>query len=415
MNHVIIGAGPAGVIAAETLRKLDQQSKITIIGDEQYPAYSRMALPYFLAGAIAEDGTYLRHTDGHFDRLEIEAVNGKVTGISPEQSTVTLSNGNLVDYDRLLLAMGSSAVRPPISGMDSPRIHNCWTLEDAHQFLKSVSAGDRVVLLGAGFIGCIVLQALVSMQLQLTVVELADRMLARMMDDVGGSMIQNWCEEKGVRVKTNAEVVAVADNGKELDLSLKDGSIISADHVVCAAGVRPNIQFLKESGVETDTGVLVDHTLQTNITGIFAAGDVAQGPDRSTGEQQVHAIQPTASEHGRIAASQMAGMSAPYGGSLSMNVLNTLGLITSSFGLWSGIDGGERASVEDSNNNRYLRLEFKDDVLVGALAIGLTQHVGVLRGLVQTGVRLGKWKKKLMADPSLVMHAYLGCVQGTRN
>ena len=104
----------------------------------------------------------------------------------------------------------------------------------------------------------------------------------------------------------------------------------------------------------------------------------------------------------------------PYRGSLSMNVLNTLGLITSSFGLWDGIDGGTNAVVEDRQHFRYLRLEFRDDVLIGALAIGLTQHVGILRGLVQTGVRLGKWKKRLTDDPSQIMHAYLARVQGTR-
>ena len=110
----------------------------------------------------------------------------------------------------------------------------------------------------------------------------------------------------------------------------------------------------------------------------------------------------------------MAGEAVPYGGSLSMNVLNTLGLITSSFGLWDGVDGGERVASEDQVYNRYLRLEFKDDVLIGALAIGLTQHVGILRGLVQTGVRLGAWKQRLMTDPSQIMHAYLACVQGSR-
>ncbi len=164
-----------------------------------------------------------------------------------------------------------------------------------------------------------------------------------------------------------------------------------------------------------DDCILVDHHPQTNMDGIYAAGDVAQGPDRSTGTQQVHAIQPTASEHGRIAASQMAGSGTPYGGSLPMNVLNMLGLITSSFGLWDGIDGGDRTTVEDPDHNRYLRLELKDDVLIGALAIGLTQHVGILRGLVQTGVRLGAWKEKLLHDPSQIMHAYLACVQGSRS
>lgn len=414
MQHVIVGAGPAGVIAAETLRKRSRNDSIVIVGNEPHPAYSRMAIPYLLAGDVDESGTYLRHGANHYDVLEIEIRHDTVTSIDSNQKTVALSNGAELGYDKLLLATGSSAIRPPISGMDSPRVHNCWTLNDAHRILNEVNAGDRVALLGAGFIGCIVLQALVSMKLDLTVIELADHMLARMMDDEGGEMIKRWCQNKGVTVRTSSEATAVSERGDQLEIGLAGGETITVDHIVCAAGVRPNIQMLEGSGINVDAGILVNHQLQTNVSDIFAAGDVAQGPDQSTGTQQVHAIQPTASEHGRIAASQMSGDDSPYGGSLSMNVLNTLGLITSSFGLWDGVDGGDRTSVCDTDHNRYLRLEFQDDLLVGALAIGLTQHVGVLRGLIQTKVRLGKWKKLLLDDPSLVMNAYLDRVQGTR-
>ncbi len=414
MQHLIIGAGPAGVIAAETLRKASASDSITIIGNESHPPYSRMALPYLLAGNVGEDGTYLRHRENHFNELEISLRRGKVCRLSPNQSRVTLEDGEHVAYDRLLIATGASAIRPPIPGMNLEQVHNCWTMDDAARILQTVKSGDRVVLLGAGFIGCIVLQALVEMGLELTVVELADRMLARMMDDIGGDMIGRWCKGKGVNVRVGAEAVAVEQSGNSVTLSLADGASIEADHIVCAAGVRSNIQFLADSGIKTDNGILVDNTLQTNIEGVYAAGDVAQGPDMSTGQQQVHAIQPTASEHGRIAAMQMSGQGAKYGGSLSMNVLNTLGLITSSFGSWDGVEGGEHTAAVDKQHNRYLRLEFKDDVLIGALAVGLTQHVGVLRGLIQTRVALGHWKKRLLDDPSQVMSAYLAQVQGSR-
>ncbi len=414
MNHLILGAGPAGIIAAESLRKISPSDSITIVSDESHPPYSRMALPYLLAGDVGEDGTYLRHNENHYDNLEITVNCDRVTDVSAGDSSVGLQSGGRQSYDRLLIATGSRAIRPPLPGMDLPQVHNCWTLADAHRILQDINSGDRVVLLGAGFIGCIVLQALVEMGLQITVVELADRMLARMMDDAGADLIGRWCESKGVTVRVNAQAVGAESQASGLALQLDDGSVIETDHIVCAAGVRSNIEFLEGSGIETDLGVLVNHQLQTNIENIYAAGDVAQGPDMSTGEQQVHAIQPTASEHGRIAAMQMAGHKTHFGGSLSMNVLNTLGLVTSSFGIWDGVEGGERATALDTDHNRYLRLEFRDDVLVGALAVGLTQHVGVLRGLIQTGVKLGDWKSRLMNDPSLVMSAYLGQVQGSR-
>ncbi len=411
MNHVIIGAGPAGVIAAETLRKVDPHASVTIVSDEPEPPYSRMAIPYLLTGGVGEEGTYLRHGADHYQRLGIDVRRERVTRVHAKDARVELEGGGHLDFDRLLIASGSHAVRPPIAGMDLPGVENCWTLTDARRVAEGATKGSRVVLMGAGFIGCIVLEALAKRGVELTVIEMGERMLPRMMDEVGGEMIARWCEAKGVRVMTGTRVAAVDAANGELALALEDGGAVPADLVVCATGVSPNVDFLAGTGIEVEDGVLVDAQLQSSVAGIYAAGDVAQGPDFSTGERQVHAIQPTASEHGRVAALNMAGRRTPFRGSLSMNVLNTLGLISSSFGLWMGAEGGEGARAADADRFRYLRLEFDRDCLVGALALGLTQHVGVIRGLIQTRVRLGDWKKRLMRDPLRVMDAYLDCTQ----
>ncbi len=248
---------------------------------------------------------------------------------------------------------------------------------------------------------------------ELTVIEMENRMLARMMDETGADMLKRWCEDKGVTVMTGAQVTGATKAGDGIKLALKGGKSVECDFVVCATGVAPNIGFLKGSGVKTDDGILVDDHLETNVEGIFAAGDVAQGPEFFSGKQVVHAIQPTASEHGRIAALNMAGRPTSYRGSLAMNVLNTLGLISSSYGEWEGVKGGERVEAIDPDHFRYLRLCFDGDKVVGALALGLTQHVGAIRGLAQTRVRLGDWKDMLMKDPNRVMEAYLACTQGS--
>ena len=407
MDYVIVGAGPAGVIAAETLRKTDASGSVTVIGGEPEAPYSRMALPYLLAENIGEEGTHLRHGAGHYEGIGVDVRHGRVTGIAPDRNTVTLDGGDTLNYDRLLIATGAHPTRPPIPGIDLDGVESCWTLADGRRIAAGAKAGSKVVLMGAGFIGCIVLEALVARGFELTVVEMEERMLPRMMDDTGGAMIKRWCEGKGVKVLigTRIEGIAAANGGFRLDLG-GDGTL-DADMVVCATGVAPNLDFLDGSGIATDHGILVNERLETNVAGVYAAGDVAQGPDFSTGKQEVHAIQPTASEHGRIAARNMAGHETRFGGSLAMNVLNTVGLISSSYGLWMGVDGGNRAVAADENAFKYLRLEFDGDLLVGALALGLTQHVGVLRGLIQTKVRLGPWKDRLMANPHLVMDAYL--------
>ena len=411
MNYVIAGAGPAGVIAAETLRRLDPEGAITIVGAEKEPPYSRMAIPYYLADDVSEDGTHLRHTDGHYDNLNIAVRQDRLASIAPGDKSVTLAGGDKLSYDKLLLATGSHTLKPPIDGMDLPGIENCWTLQDARNIVEKTKEGSRVVLMGAGFIGCIVLEALAARKVELTVIEMADRMLARMMDDTGADMLKRWCEKEGVRVMTSTRVAGVEQTGGGLKLNLDGADAVEADVVVCATGVAPNIDFLEGSGVETGDGILVNEYLETNVEGIYAAGDVAQGPDFSTGTKEVHAIQPTASEHGRLAARNMAGRKTEFKGSLSMNVLNTLGLVSSSYGLWMGVDGGDRVEAVDKNGFKYLRLEFDGDVVVGALALGLTQHVGVIRGLVQTRVKLGAWKDVLMKDPHKIMEAYLDCTQ----
>ena len=184
-----------------------------------------------------------------------------------------------------------------------------------------------------------------------------------------------------------------------------------ADLVISATGVKSNIDFLKGSGINTDDGILVDRQLQSNVSDVYAAGDVAQGIDFSTGDYVVQAIQPTAADHGRIAGSNMVGRNVVHQGSVNMNVLDTMGLISSSFGLWSGVDGGDSAELLDVDRYRYLNLQFQDDVLVGASSLGLTEHVGVLRGLIQSKTRLGGWKQKLLQDPTLIMEAYLARTQ----
>ena len=413
MRHVIIGAGPAGVVAAETLRRHDPSSDIVILADEPEPPYSRMALPYMLAGNVGESGTRLRHGDAHYEKLAIDVRQVRVRGVDTASRTVTASDGAEIAWDRLLIATGAHAIKPPIEGMDSEGVENCWTLADARRILAGAKPGSRVVLMGAGFIGCIVLEALAARGVDLVVVEMADRMLPRMMDETGGAMIARWCESKGVSVRTATRVTEIARRNSRLTLAAEPGDPIEADLVVCATGVSPNVGFLEGTGIKCDTGILVDHRLRTSADDVYAAGDVAQGPDFSTGRREVHAIQPTAVEHGRIAALNMAGAQTHFQGSLSMNVLNTLGLVSSSFGMWMGVDGGERSVAADEDRSRYLRLEFEEDRIVGALALGLTQHVGVLRGLIQTRVRIGSWMQKLREDPNLVMNAYLERTQGS--
>ncbi len=413
MHHVIVGAGPAGVVAAENLRKYDPASSITLLGAENKPPYSRMAIPYFLVGDIKEDGTYLRKDAAHYSSMNINVVQNRVSSVNTAAKELALADGSSMNYDRLLIATGATPMKPPIGGIDMEGVYNCWTLADAHKIIEKAAPGSSVVLMGAGFIGCIILEALAARKVNLTVVEMENRMVSRMTNETMGTMIKDWCVSQGIQVLTSTKVSEISQGaGKPLKVSLDSGNSIDADLVICATGVRSNTAFLDGSGIEVKDGIVVDDCQMTSATDVYAAGDVAQGRDYSTGEYYVQAIQPTAVEHGRIAAHNMAhGHNTAHRGTVNMNVLDTVGLISTSFGMWMGVPGGDEVELVDKEKYKYINLQFKDDVLVGASSLGMTQHVGAMRGLIQTGKSLADWKGKLQSDPTRLMDAYLATAQ----
>ena len=357
MKHVIIGNGPAGLVAAETLRRLQPDAEIALIGDESEPPYSRMAIPYFLIGKISDTGTHLRKSHDHYAKERIHLIEGKVVSVNAKEKQLEFASGERLPYDRLLIATGSHPLRPEVTGMDQPNVHNCWTIEDARSIAAKAASGSRVLQIGAGFIGCIIMEALAARGVKLTVVEMGDRMVPRMMTAKAGAMIKRWVEAKGVAVHCNAGVTRIeavgtdkgllgkvvdlvtgtgSSAGSGMKVSLSTGASLVADLVICAAGVKPNIDFLKGSGITVGRGIAVDAGMRTSVADIYAAGDVTEAPGFHTGQPELNAIQPNAADQARIAAHNMAGGSAASGGSLAINVLDTLGLISTSFRTMAG-------------------------------------------------------------------------------
>jgi NADPH-dependent 2,4-dienoyl-CoA reductase/sulfur reductase-like enzyme len=399
------------VIAAETLRAQRPADDIVLLGDEPEPPYSRMAIPYLLEGDIGEAGTYLRKDADHFARLRIELRRAAARRLDTQARTVALSDGGTLGYDRLLLATGSAPASPPIPGIDSQGVMSCWTLADARKIAQAVRQDTRVLQLGAGFIGCIIMEAITARGAALTVVEMGDRVLPRMMPPRAAALIKRWCEGKGVHILTDATATRIDRDAHGLHVRLAQEQTLDADVVISATGVRPNIGFLAGSGVATQMGILVDAQMRTNVADVYAAGDCVEAVEFATGTLFVNAIQLNAADQARIAALNMAGRPTCSQGAMALNVLDTFGLISASFGQWQGVAGGDHTELIYEGAFKYLRLEFDGDVLIGATSLGLTEHVGVIRGLIQSRTKLGRWKARLMQDPTQVMAAYLACAQ----
>lgn len=413
-KHVIVGGGPAAISAVETIRQFAPADTIALVSDE--PAHSRMALPYWISGKIDRDKTLLGD-DAYFQRLGVQTHLGvRAQRIDTQRRRLQLSDGEQLPFDCLLLATGCRPLGLPVPGADLPGVQPMWTLAHTQQALDRLRhvASPNVALVGAGFIGMIVLNAMFKRGWRLEVVEREPYVLPRMLPQTASQLAAQWLQRCGVGLHTGATVTAIQRQADgKLAVELGDHPAIgSLDLVIVATGVQPNVELAERAGIQTNFGILVNQRLETNLEGIYAAGDVAEGPVLFSSQPQVHAIQPTAVDHGRLAGANMAGQQRTYPGSLAMNVLDVCGLQCASYGDWSNPDA-DHFHLSSPSTWVHRQLVWKDDRLVGAVFAGRAADAGMLtdlgmaKGLIQTGVPLGAWKAYLQQHPFDLRRAYV--------
>ena len=410
-RHLIVGGGTAGMNAIRTIREEEtERSTITLVSAER--PYSRMVLPYYLDRSIAESHVFTA-TPKVLAGWGVTAHLGKrATALDTKANVCTLDDGTKVDYDDCLIATGSSAVRAPVPGADGPGVHSFWTLEQARGVVAQIRPGSHVVMVGAGFIAFTILNSILALGATLTIIEVAPRILPRMVDDTGAGLVEAWLKRHGVKVRTGVRLTKIADVKGRQKLSFTTGGDLVADVVIMATGIRNNLEWLKGSGIVMDRGVVVDDHLRSNVPNVYAGGDSAQGKDLITGQGAIHAIEPTAQEHGRVVGANMAGKSVAYRGSLIINIVEVCHLDVASFGIWE--DGkAEAISGLKKDRSAYRKLLFTGDRMTGAIIIGrssdiwTTNDVGMLKGLVQAGTPLGRFKEHLRKHPFDVKTAFI--------
>ena len=411
-RHLIIGGGTAGMNAIRTIREEEtERSTITLVSAEK--PYSRMVLPYYLDRSIAESHVFTA-TARVLGEWGVAAHLGKrATALDAKANRCTLDDGTTVEYDDCLIATGSSAVRAPVPGADGPGVHSFWTLDQARGVLAQIQPGSHVVMVGAGFIAFTILNSILSLGAKLTIVEVAPRILPRMIDDTGAELVQGWLEKNGVTVRTGAKLTRIDDvKGRRRRLKMAAGGDLVGDVVIMATGIRTNLAWLNGSEVKINQGIVVDDHLRSSVPNVYAAGDVAEGRDLISQTNAVHAIEPTAQEHGRIVGANMAGKDVRYRGSLIINIVEVCHLDVASFGAWDDAKA-ETASGVKADRPAYRKLLWRGDRLTGAIILGpssdiwTTNDVGMLKGLVQSGVGLGSWKAHLKRNPFDIKPAFI--------
>jgi NAD(P)H-nitrite reductase large subunit len=421
-HHLIIGGGTAGLNCIRTIREEEHDaSEITLVSAER--PYARMVLPYYLGESIAESHVFTA-TPASLAAWKVKTLIGRrAASLDSAARALTLDDGARIEYDDCLIATGSRAAKPPIPGADGPGVHCFWTLDEAKAVIVGVTPGSRVVMVGAGFIAFTILNAILSRGAKLTIVEVAPRILPRMVDAACADIAARWLARHGVSVRTGATLTAIEEQRGKRKLTFQKGEPIIADVVIMATGIRSNLEWLDGSEIERSTapggGIVVDSNLRASVKNVYAAGDVARGRNLLTGAPEVHAIEPTAQEHGRVVGANMAGRDVAYRGSLVMNIVEVCKLDIASFGQWEDASAEVYTAVR-RERSQYRKLLFHDGRLTGAVICGpasdiwTTNDVGMLKGLVYSGVDLSAFKAHLRANPFDVKPAFLATRTVTR-
>jgi NADPH-dependent 2,4-dienoyl-CoA reductase/sulfur reductase-like enzyme len=301
--------------------------------------------------------------------------------VDAEGHQIETSKGKTLEYDKLVLATGSRLVAP-LEGADLPGVYNFKSLGAAETLIGQVKRGQAhsAVVVGAGFIGVEIALLLRELGIQVTQVEMLDQIMPRMLDTETAAYVLRELQRRGVEVRLNRKATAFKGQGHAAALALEDGEMLQADLFIAATGVRPNLGFLEDSGLEAAWGVSVNAFLQTSHSDVYAAGDVVEAPDRLTGETYVHAIFPNATAQGRVVGLNLAGHQVRYEGADRMNSLKHLDLPVMAVGLK---EGDEILRVKRNGTLRTLYV--KDHRLVGFQMVGDIRAAGVLRAMMLRG------------------------------
>ncbi len=373
-RYVIVGNGVAAAGCIEGIRSADPEGAVTVVSAEKHAVYCRPLISYYLEGKT--DPERMRYRDpGFYERMGAEVLYGRRgVGIDAAAGTLALDDGSVLPYDALCIATGSSPFVPAFEGLDSVKNRFTFmTLDDAMALDRAVRKDSRVLIVGAGLIGLKCAEGLRDRTAEVTVCDLADRILSSILDGECAALMQRRLEEHGIRFLLGDSAVRFAG----CEATMRSGATVPFDILVLAVGVRANTSLMKEAGGAVDRGILVDSRMQTSIPGVYAAGDCTEGEDISSGKRRVLAILPNASFQGYTAGVNMAGGSAVFDKGIPMNSVGFFGLHAMTAGTYEG------DIYEERTDHSLKRLYTEGGLLKGFLLIGCEERAGIYTSLIR--------------------------------
>ena len=366
---VIIGGVAGGASCAARLRRLDEEMEIVLLERGPYISYANCGLPYHVGGVIASRGALLLQTPRAMrDRFNVDVrVQNEAVSIDRANKTVTvkrLDTGETYaeQYDTLVLATGSSPVRPPIPGIDSPRVQTLWTVPDTDRIREHIKADNAksAVIVGGGFIGLEMAENLHHVGLKVTIVEALDQVMAPL-DFEMALLLHEHLAQKGVGLHLSDGVASFEDAAEQVTVTLKSGTKLPTDLVILSIGVRPNGELAKAAGLEVNArgGIVVSAAMQTSDPAIYAVGDAVEVEDFIDKSRTMIPLAGPANKQGRIAADNIAGLGRTYKGTQGTSILKLFDMTVGATGLnesaagQAGLDCDKVYLLADSHAGYY--------------------------------------------------------------
>lgn len=400
VKYLIIGNSAAAVAAMEHIRQYDQTGELLVVSDEPYHTYSRPLISYFLEGKTTEQKMVFRDAS-FYKSLNVKTRLGvRAERLDAKERQVSLSDGEVIRYEKLLIATGSVPFVPPIAGC--PPLNTgkgSFTfikLDDALALKQAVNNSSKVVVIGGGLTGVKATEGLLHLTKQITLVELAARVLPNALDEQASNIVQNRLRNAGVSVNCDTSVseVLTGFDGNVTSVRLSDGRIIDCDALVVSIGVRPNLALVKGTDIKVQRGIVIDDHCETSVSGVFAAGDCVESHDLTDDSSRILAILPNAYQQGKVAGAVMAGAELKCKGARPINATSFLGLSLITAGKTSMTQ--EQAQQQNAiiavqgEGENYKKLVIKDRRLIGFILMGheYTQRAGILTDLLRREIDL---------------------------
>jgi NAD(P)H-nitrite reductase large subunit len=403
-KYVIVGASAAGIGAVEAIREVDPVGTVTVISEEPCPQYSRPMISDLVSGKANFEKMMCRE-DEFWEKNEVQALTGRTAvSLNLAEKWVALDKGNHINFEKLLIATGGKPFVPKIEGAEKEGVFTFTTLSDAERLAAKIETAKSAVVIGGGLIGVSVTEALVKRGLKVTMVELKDTILSLILDPTASEMVENVIKKAGVTIATGQTVQRIVGKPEADNVVggavLTGGEQVQCDLVIIAIGVIPRTELVSGTNVKTKRGIIVDRFMRTNVSDVYASGDVAEAYDFVLGENRLLPLWPLAQLEGKVAGYNMAGKKADYPGGTAMSALKYFGIPIISIGIANQKDDStyEILVKHDPERNLYKKIVLKDNVIVGITLVNDIEQAGVMFHLMKNSAKVKKFKQELLSE-----------------